>query len=88
MLTVISSRSIGIPALTVERMLDLRRVRLEIEPLAADWAAARITRADLGELEELVESMKAAARCGDRKQYVRMNRASISASKRRPALTY
>ena len=74
-LTVISSRSIGIPALTVEKMLDLRRVRLEIEALAADWAAARVTKTDLRELEDLVRSMKAAAQSGDRKQYVRLNRA-------------
>src|SRR5580698_2494155 len=37
-LTVISSRSIGIPPLTGERLFDLRRVRLELESLAAIWA--------------------------------------------------
>ena len=30
-LTVISSRSIGVPPLSEERLLDLRRVRLEVE---------------------------------------------------------
>ena len=39
-LTVVAGRSVGIPALTVERLEDLRRVRGEIEGLAAAWAAA------------------------------------------------
>ena len=41
-LTVISSRSIGIPRLTSERLSVLRRVRLEVESLAAVWAAPNI----------------------------------------------
>ena len=43
-LTVISSRSIGIPPLTGERLADLRRVRLEVESLAAVWAAPTSAR--------------------------------------------
>src|SRR5260221_7819583 len=42
-LTVISGRSIGIPRLTAERLLDLRRVRLEVESLAAEWAVEHTT---------------------------------------------
>jgi DNA-binding GntR family transcriptional regulator len=57
-LTVISGRSIGIPLLTAERMLDLRRVRLEVEALAADWAAPRITDAQLRDLEKVLKKLE------------------------------
>src|SRR5437588_338501 len=49
-LTVISSRSIGIPPLTGERLADLRRVRLEVESLAAVWATPHIGERDVAEL--------------------------------------
>jgi DNA-binding GntR family transcriptional regulator len=74
-LTVISGRSIGIPLLTAERMLDLRRVRLEVEALAADWAAPLISADQLRALEDILERLGEAARDGDRKEYVRLNRA-------------
>src|SRR5689334_21132932 len=74
-LTVISGRSIGIPLLTAERMLDLRRVRLEVEALAADWAAPLITAEQIRALEDILERLGEAARDGDRKEYVRLNRA-------------
>src|ERR1700688_446163 len=74
-LTVISGRSIGIPPLTAERMLDLRRVRLEVEALAADWAAPLITEDQLRVLEEVLKKLEAAAGAGNRKEYVRLNRA-------------
>ena len=72
-LTVISSRSIGIPHLTKERLLDLKRVRLEIEGLAAEWAAPRITPREIVDLKKLVTKMATAA-VSDRKAYVRYNR--------------
>jgi DNA-binding GntR family transcriptional regulator len=74
-LTVISSRSIGIPPLTSERLSDLRRVRLEVESLAAIWATHNISDSDIGRLEECVAAMGEAARSGDNKQYLRWNRA-------------
>ena len=72
-LAVISSRSIGIPHLTKERLLDLKRVRLEVESLAAQWAVTRVTSADIAEMEVRVEQMAKAA-VDDRKEYVRCNR--------------
>ena len=72
-LAVISSRSIGIPHLTRERLLDLKRVRLEVESLAAQWAVTRVRSADLAKMENLVEQMGRAA-VADRKEYVRCNR--------------
>jgi DNA-binding GntR family transcriptional regulator len=74
-LTVISSRSIGIPPLTGERLSDLRRVRLEVESLAAVWAVANIGDADIADLQASVSAMEEAARIGDDKQYLRANRA-------------
>src|SRR3569623_1746402 len=50
-LTVISSRSIGIPPLTGERLSDLRRVRLEVESLAAIWATPHIGESEIAELQ-------------------------------------
>ena len=74
-LTVISGRSIGVPPLSAERLSDLRRVRLEVESLAAEWAASNIGDAEISRLEECVGAMEAAARSGDNKQYLRWNRA-------------
>lgn len=74
-LTVISSRSIGIPRLTRERLSDLRRVRLEVESLAAVWATPNIIDKEMSELEESVGAMEEAVRIGDNKQYLRCNRA-------------
>ena len=55
-LTVISSRSIGIPPLTGERLSDLRRVRLEVKSLAAIWATPYIGIQDRA-LEDCVSAM-------------------------------
>lgn len=74
-LTVISSRSIGIPPLTEDRLSDLRRVRLEVESLAAIWATPNIASAEIARLEDHVRSMSDAARAGDNKEYLRWNRA-------------
>lgn len=72
-LTVISGRSIGIPRLSAERLRDLRRVRLEVESLAAEWAVEHTTAATISRLEGLVEAMGQAAN-GEVKAYLRANR--------------
>lgn len=74
-LTVVSGRSIGIPPLSAERLEDLRRVRVEVEGLAAAWASERIDGETLSELETGLAAMKAAAASGDVKSYLRANRA-------------
>src|SRR5271165_5400341 len=61
-LTVISGRSIGVPPLTRERLLDLRRVRLELESLAAMWATPNISQAEIDRLQECIRNMGQAAR--------------------------
>ncbi len=74
-LTVISGRSIGIPPLSDERLSDLRRVRVELESLAAVWATPIISDAEIEQLQECVTAMEEAVRSGDNKQYLRWNRA-------------
>jgi DNA-binding GntR family transcriptional regulator len=72
-LMVVSGRSVGIPALTRTRLADLRRVRREVEALAAAWAAERIGAAELRRLAELVERMQFAADQHDGKRFVPAN---------------
>jgi DNA-binding GntR family transcriptional regulator len=74
-LTVISGRSIGIPHLSTGLLLDLKHVRLEVEGMAAEWAAARIGAVQLARLAALVETMREAIRDGQPKDYLRANRA-------------
>ncbi len=74
-LTVISGRSIGIPHLSTALLLDLRQVRLEVEGLAAEWAATRISADDLARLAAHVETMRGAVHDGGAKDYLRANRA-------------
>ena len=74
-LTVISGRSIGVPLLTRKLLIDLRRVRLEVEALAAVWATPNIDDAEIERLKVCVHRMDRAARAEDRKQYLRLNRA-------------
>ena len=74
-LTVISGRSIGVPPLSRDRLSDLRRVRVEVELIAAMWAAPTLKDAELQRLEECVAAMEEAVRLGQNKQYLRWNRA-------------
>ena len=73
-LTVVAGRSIGIPPLTLERLEDLRRVRVESEGIAVEWASQAITSADLSRLAEIIAVMVQANAAGDRRRYVPANR--------------
>jgi DNA-binding GntR family transcriptional regulator len=72
-LRVISGRSVGIPELESHRLIDLTRVRVEIESLAASWATPRMSEADSTRLQTLVEAMTKAVEAGDTRAYVRAN---------------
>lgn len=74
-LTVVSGRSIGIPPFTVDRLHDLRNVRVEVEGLAAEWAVDHVTKDGLATLERGLEEMVAAVSDGDLKGFHRSNRA-------------
>jgi DNA-binding GntR family transcriptional regulator len=74
-LTVVSGRSIGIPPLNRASLNDLRNVRLEIEALAAIWAARRITDAELDGMEDLYRKLGQANAKGDARSFLRANHA-------------
>lgn len=73
-LTVVAGRSVGIPPLSVERLEDLRRVRGEIEGLAAAWAAANATPELIARLDALMAKMESATADADRLSFVPANR--------------
>jgi DNA-binding GntR family transcriptional regulator len=74
-LTVVSGRSIGIPQLSRERLMDLYNVRLVVEPLAGTWAAQRILPDDLKVLNEECRNLKRSGASDDMRSYLRANRA-------------
>ncbi len=73
-LDVVAGRSVGIPRLTLDRLEDLRRVRAEVEGMAAAWAAASLPEATLVHLDALIAEMDGAKADRDRARYVPANR--------------
>ncbi|WP_448955173.1 GntR family transcriptional regulator [Labrys neptuniae] len=74
-LTVVAGRSLGIPPLTLEKLNDLTRTRLEIEALAVSWAIGKISPTALERLDELIIEMDNVASDREaRKIYLRANR--------------
>ncbi|MEQ9689060.1 MAG: GntR family transcriptional regulator [Bauldia litoralis] len=73
-LTVVSGRSMGIPPLTLERLDDLRKVRLELEGAAAAWAATRFDKTSLAGLEVDLDRMDRAIAASDAKAFLQANR--------------
>lgn len=67
------NRSYRIPRVTKEIFLDLRDTRAELEGLAAEKAALRITPAEIRKLEHLIERMSRAITGQDRKAYLAAN---------------
>jgi DNA-binding GntR family transcriptional regulator len=74
-LNVVSGRSIGIPHLSLDRLVDLRNVRIEVEGTAAAWAARAIDPAGLALLEDQLDRMDRSIPAGDTRDYLRANRA-------------
>jgi DNA-binding GntR family transcriptional regulator len=72
-LTVVAGRSVGVPLLTIERLEDLKRVRVEIEGVATEWAAQSISKSELKRMGELIEQMDLAEIERNRKKYVPAN---------------
>lgn len=73
-LTVVAGRSVGIPSLTLDRLEDLRRVRVEVEGTAATWAANDFPSDTLDHLDGLIVEMDRAKAERDRARYVPANR--------------
>lgn len=74
-LQVVSGRSIGVPPLTLARLSDLRKVRLEIEGLATEWASGRTSAETFVALGTELNRMDAAVISEDAEAYLRANRA-------------
>jgi DNA-binding GntR family transcriptional regulator len=74
-LTFLTGRSMGIPRLSIERLADLRRVRLNIEVLATQWAAQSIEANDLERLSMQCDRLDRAVAQENVKEYLRANRA-------------
>jgi DNA-binding GntR family transcriptional regulator len=74
-LTVVSGRSIGIPPLTLARLVDLRNVRTEVEGTAVAWAASRMHDEDLDPIREEFARMELAIAEGNKRDHLRANRA-------------
>jgi DNA-binding GntR family transcriptional regulator len=74
-LTFLTGRSMGIPRLSLDRLADLRRVRLNIEVLATQWAAQSMQAADLERLSAQCARLDRAVAKEDVKEYLRANRA-------------
>ncbi|MER8549441.1 MULTISPECIES: GntR family transcriptional regulator [unclassified Mesorhizobium] len=72
-LMVVSGRSIGIPALSRARLIDLRNVRFEIEAIAAAWAAERMDDPSVALLRQHLDALEQANAAGDVKSYLRAN---------------
>jgi DNA-binding GntR family transcriptional regulator len=72
-LRVVAGRSVGVPPLTIERLEDLKRVRIEIEGVATEWAAQSISKIELKRLGELIEQMDLAETERNRNKYVPAN---------------
>ncbi len=74
-LSLITGRSMGIPRLTLERLADLRRVRLSVEGTATEWAAELIEPKDLARLRRQCALLSRAAEDENVRDYLRANRA-------------
>lgn len=73
-LTLITGRSMGIPRLNAAQLEDLRNVRMEVEGLAAEWAARNIDAQRLQQLGSTYDRLDNAVSAGDTKAYLRANR--------------
>ena len=73
-LTLVTGRSMGIPRLSAAQLQDLRNVRMQVEGLAAEWAARNVDAQKLEQLESAYERLANAVSAGDTKAYLRANR--------------
>ena len=72
-LTNVSGRSVGVPALNLSELDDLRNVRLEIEPLATRWAVENRDEVFLRDIAALLEKLELSTNAKDHRQFVKLN---------------
>lgn len=66
-------RTLTIPEMRIGELEELRDIRVELEGLAAERAATRVTKAGLRSIEQQLALMQAAADAGDVEAYIREN---------------
>lgn len=69
-----ANRGIFVPPVSLEHILDLRRVRNCVEGIAAEWAAVTIRDEEIAQLRELQRQMREMAANGDTSHYLSCNR--------------
>ena len=74
-ISLVTGRSMGIPRLSLERLADLRRVRLSVEGIATEWAAELMEPSELARLRRQCALLSRAAKEENVKDYLRANRA-------------
>ncbi|MBK8161193.1 MAG: GntR family transcriptional regulator [Rhodospirillaceae bacterium] len=67
------NRGVEVPQMTAGRLMDLRRVRCEIEGKATEWAALTITKPELARLADIQAEMNRAAGAGSAEGYLDLN---------------
>ncbi len=72
-LTIENARTIRVPRLDVETYRETLKIRLELEPMAAREAAARMDNAEMDRLDALVAVHRAAIVGGDARQTLAAN---------------
>jgi DNA-binding GntR family transcriptional regulator len=72
-LTVISGRTIGIPKLTRQRLEEVMRVRLTVEPAATAWAAENTRGTEIDFLSEKFQALMDNEKGGYTKLYLQAN---------------
>lgn len=83
------NRSVRVPLLTRDRVLELRDLRMVVEGLGAEKAAAVATRAEIARLRRIAEELMVARRRGDfaaDRAKIREFHFSVAAIARQPTL--
>jgi DNA-binding GntR family transcriptional regulator len=67
------NRGVEVPQMSAGRLMDLRRVRCEIEGKATDWAALTISKAELAQLKKIQAEMNRLAAAEQTEGYLDLN---------------
>jgi DNA-binding GntR family transcriptional regulator len=72
-LTMDTGRAITVPKLSLAQYLELRKIRLQLEAMATEAAAKRISRGEIGRLRDIHGALVAAEKAEDWPEAVRTN---------------
>ena len=68
-----SNRTLGVPEMTYTSLIELRDVRVALEGLAAEKAAAYITPAEIANVDRWYRDLERAAKAGNHNDYMHAN---------------